>query len=596
MNTIQDLVGILEERVFCLVKGEKDTDELRGDFKLLRKQIRNLEFKLNRTVTDKDITTKVLKNTITKLELKSQNLEKQKLLTEEQARFKEELFTNVSHELRTPLHGIMGMSHLLENTTLNQVQRNYVEITKSSANNLLVIINDILSLSQINAGKARLLNKPFCTETFFRDLTGVLEFKAKKKDLSLIFVKSPAFPAFLCGDRTRLYQILLNLLNNAVKFTHHGHVSLNIFILNRTETSVDLQFDITDTGIGMERDKLASVFESFTQVHQNTSHIYEGAGLGLNIVKKLLNLMEGTIRVDSQPGQGTTFSVNLTLELPTDEAVKQYISAGTDLIIPPHWKYKRMLMIEDNPANLVYAKSIFESWGIELDIAENLAQTAAKTTTIKYDCILSDVKLPDGSGLEYIAGMRAQESALNQNTPVIVLTASANEKEADYSRSINVQSYIGKPFPPELLVSELKKILDRPVKKRPKSSAAETEEEEEGRYFAKLNKNFKNRNDLKVEMMDIFLQQIPLAVEKMAESLDAGDMETFHYEAHRIKSTINIIGLPRLQKIIARIDEYCYKKIHTEQIPDLFQRFLKQTDTDVQRTVKEREKLLTPMN
>jgi len=594
---IDKLIQEIEETALLHVKDQPAMAKIKSSLNSIKKDRKKNKFRLKKTLHDKQITTNVLRNTILELELKSENLEFQKKLTEQQASFKEELFTNVSHELRTPLHGILGMSHLLENTDLDKKQKNYVDITKSSASNLLVIINDILSLSQINAGKAKLLQEPFSTVKFFNDLVGILDFKAQKKNLNLIFVKPPNFPAFLKGDRTRLYQILLNLLNNALKFTTKGHVSLNVFILKQTETSIDIQFDVTDTGIGMKKEKYASIFESFTQVHQKTNHIYEGAGLGLNIVKKLLNLMGGSIDVDSTPNKGTTFSVKLSFELPDTQQIDAHISTESDIIIAPHWQYKKMLMIEDNPANLVYAKGVFSDWGIKLDVAESITEVIPMITHKQYDCILSDVKLPDGNGLEFIAGLRAAKGAINQNTPVIVLTASANEKEASYSKSINVQSYIGKPFPPELLVSELKKILDQPIKKEKETSTTiEQSPLKEDEYFNQLQKVFKNKNKVKVEMLDIFLSQIPLALREMEATLEQENIDDFHFQAHRIKSTINIIGLPILSPIITKIDDYCYKKVNLEQIPTLFEQFKKQAQIDTQIAMNKRENLMTPLN
>lgn len=389
---------------------------------------------------------------------------------------------------------------------------------------------------------------------------------------------------------------MLNLLNNALKFTNEGQVSLRVSILNQTDKSIDVQFDVTDTGIGIEKEKYASIFESFTQVHKAANHIYEGAGLGLNIVKKLLNLMNGSIEVDSAPNKGTTFSVKLSFDLPDSQQIEAHISSETDIVVLPNWQHKKMLMIEDNPANLVYAKGLFLDWGVELDVAESISEGTEMVKKEQYDCILSDVKLPDGNGLEFIAGLRKKADAINQYTPVIVLTASANEKEASYSESINVQSYIGKPFPPELLVSELKKILDKPIQRKKEAIKIEESPQKENAYFYQLQRVFKNKNKLKVEMIDIFLSQIPLALIDMEATLEPGKIDDFHFHVHRIKSTINIIGLPQLSSIVTKLDDFCYNKINLEQVPALFEQFKKQAQIDTQITMNEREILMTPLN
>ncbi|MEL6923139.1 MAG: ATP-binding protein, partial [Bacteroidota bacterium] len=391
--------------------------------------------------------------------------------------------------------------------------------------------------------------------------------------------------------------------NNAVKFTHQGFVALNIYVMQLSEEAVQLRFEIKDSGIGIKAEQLNTIFESFTQVHETNGQVYEGAGLGLNIVRNLLNLMHGQIEVQSEEGSGTQFAVTINFDIPDAATITAHENLQTDLIIPAHWQYKRLLMIEDNQANILYAKNMFLEWGIEIDIATTLEEGKTKVYGQKYDCILSDVKLPDGNGMEFIKVIRTDEECTNQRTPIMVLTASANENEAAVSRQIEVQSYIGKPFRPELLVSELKKALDRPMdldtpknttQPQPKSDYSMKKSEEptatEG-YFQTLEKNFKGKNKLKLEMINIFLDQIPVALSKMEAGIAEDNMAGFGFEAHRIKSTIKIIGLPLLQPMITQLDEFCYRKINLDQIPALFKEFREQARVDVQILIKEKERL-----
>ena len=592
------LLKQLEETILPLLQEEQSKVLFLEQLGLLKKEFQKNDFKIKRTIQDKQISNQVLEHTITELKIQSENLKHQKALTEEQTAFKEQLFANVSHELRTPLHGILGMSHLLENSPLNQEQRGYTEIIRGSADNLLVIINDLLNLSKINAGKMLLLNEPFSFDNFLNDLKGVLEFKAKGKGLDLIFVSPPNMPTFLMGDRTRLYQILLNLLNNAIKFTEKGYIALHIYVLKQNETKIDCQFEIKDTGIGIEQNKLATVFDSFTQVNGTKENSLEGVGLGLSIVKKLIQLMDGKIKVKSKLDRGTTFSLNLSFDIPPKSALEKLTINKSAIDFPTTWQDKKILLIEDNEANLVYAQNLFACGHIPLDIAKNLATAYQKTGHQLYDCILSDVKLPDGNGFEFIAKLRGDHSAINQRTPIIILTASANEKEANYAKKLNVQSYIGKPFPPQLIISEMKKVfkdMDRetpqqkPVfKKTPHNSSTEA-------YFANLEKNFKNKSSLQIEMFDIFLNQLPIAIEQMEIGLKENDLKVFHYDAHRIKSTVNIIGLPMLKPLITKMDEYCYKKIHLDLLPELYAQFKAQAKEDVKRILARKEELMAIM-
>lgn len=579
------LIQKLEESTLSRLSNEQDIALFKQQLAQLKKEFVKSDFKLKRTLQDKLITTRVLENTITELKIQTENLKHQKELTEEQAAFKEQLFTNVSHELRTPLHGILGMSHLLESSSLNEEQQGFTDIIQSSADNLLVIINDLLSLSQINAGKTTLIKEPFNIDKFLNDLKGVLGFKAKGKGLKLIVFMPPNMPTYLVGDRTRLYQILLNLLNNAIKFTDDGYVSLNVYILKQSPEKINLQFEIQDTGVGIPQEKINSIFDNFTQISNTNNGIHEGFGLGLNIVKKLIKMMDGRLKVKSTVNEGTTFSVNLTFDIPSATSIQQAKQNKTTLDLPSAWQNKKILLIEDNEANIVYAQNLFAIGHIPIDIAKDLVTADQKVRHQQYDCILSDVKLPDGNSFELIAQLRGDNSAINQRTPILVLTASANEKEATYAKKLNVQSYIGKPFPPQLLITEMKKIFNndhkipfnsiiQPTKKQPQQMTEP--------YFAHLEKNFKGRPSLQIEMFDIFLDQLPLAIEQMGKGLATADLKVFHYDAHRIKSTINIIGLPKLKPLITKMDEYCYKKINLEQLPDLYQQFKVQAIEDIE--------------
>ncbi len=579
------LIQKLEETTLPHLSNEQAQVLFKQQLAQLKKEFHKSDFKLKRTLQDKLITTRVLENTITELKIQSENLKHQKELTEEQAAFKEQLFTNVSHELRTPLHGILGMSHLLENSPLNEEQQNFTDIIQSSADNLLVIINDLLSLSQINAGKTTLVKEPFNISKFLKDLKGVLGFKAQGKGLKLILLTPPNLPAYLVGDRTRLYQILLNLLNNAIKFTDEGYVALNIYILKQTAEKIKLQFEIQDTGVGIAPEKINYIFENFTQISNGKNDIHEGFGLGLNIVKKLVNMMEGQLKVKSTVNEGTTFSLNLTLDIPSTTTITQAKQNKSTLDLPTSWQQKKLLLIEDNEANIIYAQNLFALGHIPIDLAKDLATANHKIRTKKYDCILSDVKLPDGNSFDLIAQIRGDNSAINQRTPILVLTASANEKEAKNAQKLNVQSYIGKPFPPQLLITEMKKILNKNAMPsfqsiiQPQAKVTQSMSEP---YFAHLEKNFKGRASLQIEMFDIFLDQLPIAIEQMGKGLADSDLKVFHYDAHRIKSTINIIGLPKLKPLITKMDEYCYKKINLEELPDLYEKFKAQAAEDVE--------------
>ncbi len=578
--------------------------QLLEEVKILNKNLLYSDFKINRTVKDKENITNILNETIKRLEEKSAALSIQAKELEEQSKFKEQLFANVSHELRTPLHGILGMGHLLDRTPMNVIQKGYTDIIKGSADNLLVIINDILSLSQINAGKMKITNHPFSIKKLLSDLETMLEYRTKKKGIQLSFNLSDNFPEYLRGDQTRIYQILLNLLNNSIKFTHQGYIRLTGEVIYIDGQETRLQFEIEDTGIGMKKEKLKSIFESFTRVHEERGKVYEGAGLGLNIIKNLLYLLDGSVDVESEEGKGTIFKIQIPFQIPDDEAIDRLIQSQEKTTIPAEWTQLNFLMIEDNTANILYAKDIFQSWNLNLDIVPTIGE-AEKVMSKKYDCILSDVILPDGNGLDFISALRNCPSAINQNTPVIILTASTNEKGVTQAKEVKIESYLSKPFPPDFLIKEFHRILKTKtipdnLKNKISYSTHPTKitepmkvnsQNEISSFLEVLSKRFKGRTTLMVEMGKIFLDQAPVMKSILENSHQQGDYESIRFEAHKFKSTVNIIGLDSLRAFAHKTEELYYHGKPKECTEQLLHDFVVQLELDTQKVKSALEEL-----
>ncbi len=590
----------LIEMIQSLNVSQRIKDDLLGEINEVDKQLNYQDFRFKRTIKDKQIVTNILEETIHQLKDKSEALVIQAKELEEQSKFKERLFANVSHELRTPLHGILGMGHLMEKTPLNPVQKGYVGIMKSSADNLLVIINDILSLSEINAGKVKISYEPFSLEQLVRELEGMLKLRTQQKGIQLSFVVPPNIPKYLIGDRTRIYQILLNLLNNAIKFTHQGFILLAIQAIEQEDDYINLQFDIRDSGIGMKKNKLDSIFESFTRVHEEDGVLYEGSGLGLNIVRTLLNLLNGSIEVESEFGIGTSFKIQIPFQIPDENLIDTKGSLEVEEEIPNELKSKKFLMIEDNPANILYSKDIFKSWDLDLDIAPSLKKADVLLET-KYDCILSDVYLPDGNGMEFITKLRKNENAINQKTPVVILTASASQKGIELAKAVNIESYLSKPFPPDLLIRELTQIfklenthtMSEDKKGEDKNIIPTKNEsiETEKAFIEALSTRFKGRTGLMVEMAKIFLDQVPDISKVLEDSKNKDNFEEIRFESHKFKSTSNIIGLATLRELALKTEETYYNGKPEVDTSDLINEFYNQVQSDAKMVKIAIEKL-----
>ena len=521
---------------------------------------------------------------------KTAQLERQE--RDEAAMFKEKLLANISHELRTPLNAIVGMGHLLKNTTLDNRQQEFVHVINTGAENLLFIINDLLELSKLKANKIVIHAKPFSTEKLLSDLYSVIWFRARQKNIKIVFEKKDNIPQYIIGDYNRVYQILLNLLNNGIKFSHEGAVTLQVNAVNQTSEKVYLNFIIKDTGIGIAEDKLENIFESFTQAHDNRGTVYQGTGSGLNIVKYLVEIMGGSISAKSKLNKGTEMNILMPYEIPTKTVLDAYLSLQVSSSVG-NLKGKKILYIEDNDANVLYLKNMLADEPIEFDIAMDFTVARQCLNKKKYDCILSDVKLPDGNGIDFMEMVRKSTSAINRKTPVIVITAGATITEREKAKRIGLEGYISKPFTPDTLFGELDKVLTLNANLTTLKDFAAYQENkpDDSTYLAHLNKVMKGNKKAMVEMLDILLKQLPDSTSKIDKAVQVQDWQRVHFEAHKVKSTIGIVGLDRLHKLILQINENTRERKELHIVPVLFDDFKKQGTIAIERLIVERKKL-----
>lgn len=514
----------------------------------LQSTITELEFKLGRTLQDKDIMKSILNQTIKELEEKKVELEEKKSLVENQSKIKELLFANVNHELRTPLNAIIGMSHMLGKTSLSESQGDYVRIINQAAENLLVIINDFLTLSKLNAGELKIKNELFSMKQLFNDLNSLFSYKANEKKLNLKFNMAYDLPESLIGDKLRINQILVNLISNAIKFTHAGFISVTASLKQNMGELKLIEIEVTDTGIGIPKTRLQSIFDSFVQAHETSEELnVDGTGLGLNIVKNLIAAMHGNIEVESEVDQGTTFKVELPLKVEEREITFQ-VDEEIEILIPERWKEKNILLIEDNPANIIYATELFRVWGLEMDIRKTIRESKEALWNTKYDLVLSDVRMPDGNGLELIQELRATPAAMSSTSPVLVLTASISEAEKEWSNNIAIAAYIEKPFKPELLYKHMYLILggELPLTRKITSGVVK-----EARNT--LSKVFSNNEKAVKQMMQVCYEQL-VEAEQLQQLISDGQYQEIEDFSHKLKSTLKIINSEKMLDSIDRIE------------------------------------------
>lgn len=398
---------------------------------------------------------------ISELKRTEMELIKSKEKAEEATRAKSEFLANMSHEIRTPLNAIIGMTNLLMDENSGQSNREYIEIVRRSGDALLDIINNILDFTKIEAGMLELERQPFVLSECLEMAVDMVSVEAKRKDLPIECIIEDCVPTVVMGDPTRIRQILINLLNNAVKFTEKGKISVRVSGEKNEEGLFEIHFAVKDTGIGIPEEKMGRLFQSFSQVDASMDRLYGGTGLGLAISKRLTELMGGKIWVESKAGKGSTFHVIIPVEPTLCGPIEIGRSASMVDVSTEARSNLKILLAEDNPINQIVAKKLLMKLGYSADVVSNGAEVLQALEGQHYDVILMDLQMPVMDGFKATKEI-CEKWPRNERPAIIAMTASALEGDREMCLAAGMDDYVSKPVKMEML----KAALEACVKER----------------------------------------------------------------------------------------------------------------------------------
>ncbi|UOG73913.1 response regulator [Hymenobacter tibetensis] len=480
---------------------------------------------------------------ITERYLAEQTIQRARQEAEAAVQVRETFLANMSHEIRTPMNGVLGMASLLSRTTLDLQQQEYVSIIRNSGSHLLSILNDILDMAKISAGKLELEHTVFNLPDTVRAVTQLLAFRAAEKNIEFeLLLPEQPLPLVL-GDPHRLSQVLLNLLSNAIKFTTQGYAKLYCRLKAGTPETLTVNFQVTDTGIGVALDKQEAIFESFNQAYADTTRHFGGTGLGLAISSSLVEQLGGHLLLCSRPGEGSTFGFTLPFALAGTENYPAETPVTT-LAMAEQVKGWRVLLVEDHDVNRQLAQLVLEQYDIIVDAAASGVEALNLFESTYYNVVLMDIQMPDMSGLDVTTAMRRHHDLVRAHTPIIALTANILRSDNEKYLAAGMNDCLAKPFEEEELLGKMLAVHEaRTIPAAPLFNLT-------GLYQIAHGKPAFVRR-----ILESFASSTPNLVARLQHSLSSTNWMEIAACAHQLKPVLKLLQVDKLVQAICTLED-----------------------------------------
>jgi len=485
-------------------------------------------------------------------------------VAENAVKSKQQFLSNMSHEIRTPMNAIIGFTKVLLKTDFTIQQKEYLQAIKLSGNALIVLINDILDLAKVDAGKMIFEQIPFKMAISLSAMLHLFESKIREKNIALIKEYDAKIPEVLIGDPMRLHQIILNLMSNAVKFTHKGEIVVSVRLLKENENNVSIEFLVKDTGIGITEEKKGKIFENFQQASSGTTRLYGGTGLGLAIVKQLVEAQGGSISITSKIDVGSTFG--FILNFPKTKAEAE-LELGT-MELDPDIKNIKVLVVEDIALNQLLMKTLLDDFGFERDIADNGKIAIEKLKANTYDIILMDLQMPEMNGFEATDYIR---HTMNSDIPIIALTADVTTVDLEKCRFVGMNDYISKPVDEKLLYTKIVGLVKKTtiIKETVVDIAVETIRLKCTDLQYLIHRT-KSNPVLMMEMISLYLMQTPPLIDAMKQGMHDKDWKALYAAVHKMIPSFSIMGINAdFENMAKKVQEYASTQLQLDGIPEM---------------------------